>query len=154
VSALLIRRASPDWQPLYLPPILWTNTAVLLFSSFALELARFSISRHALSATRILLFLAMVLGFVFLGGQILAWQDLMMHGVFLPSNPHASFFYLASGLHALHLLGGVIVLTLAFTRAMMNFSIEKLRSFVKLAAMYWHFLLVLWLALFGILYSM
>lgn len=137
VSSLLIRRSSSDWQAIYMPSILWVNTGILLSSSLMLEFARSAEKRLAPSMVRFWMTLATLLGLAFLFGQVMAWMDMAKHGVFLPSSPHASFFYLFTGLHALHLLGGLLVLVFGS---------------LKLSAMYWHFLTVLWIILFAVIF--
>lgn len=154
-SALIIRRSSPDWQPIYFPHLLWLNTGVILLSSLTLEIARASLSRSQLYGYRFWMALTALLGCGFLAGQILAWLEMAGHGIFLPTNPHSSFFYLLTGLHGLHLLGGIVVLFVACVRA---FRLQvtapvggNLRS-LGLAATYWHFLDGLWIYLLFLLF--
>src|SRR5580700_1645114 len=126
-SALYVREgAATDWQPITLPPILWFNTLALIASSITLELARRRIAAHMrgresnpTSAT-LWLNLTMGLGLVFVAGQYFAWLKLRSVGLYLPTNPNSSFFYLLTGVHAVHVLGGLGGLT----RAMVKFRIS------------------------------
>ena len=98
-SAMIIRQASAyDWQHFTLPGVLYVDTAVLLASSFTLELSRKAVKAyvqgtHALySSARLYLWLTFALGIVFLGGQYAAWQQLRSEGLYLATNPSSSFF--------------------------------------------------------------
>ena len=133
-AAYLIRRTASDWKPVNLPGVLWLNTGVIIFSSLVLELARRS-RRRALAMA------ATALGFLFLAGQLFAWWTLSREGVFLPSSPHASFFYLTTAIHGLHLAGGI--------GALIWFSLRG--TALTLCALYWHFLCGVWIYLLALL---
>ena len=90
------------------------------------------------------------LALAFLAGQIIAWRQLDAAGYYLASNPANTFFYLLTALHGLHLLGGVVALGRTTAKAWRGLAVEKLRLSVELCAMYWHFLLLIWLILFGL----
>ena len=111
VSAYVVRRgASNDWRPVSKPALLWLNTAVLLASSLTMERARRRRSTPWLGATALL-------GALFLAGQLVVWQQLRAAGVYLASNPSSSFFYVLTGAHGLHLLGGVLAMFYVALRA-------------------------------------
>jgi cytochrome c oxidase subunit 3 len=141
-SAYMVRRASPDWQPIRGPELLWLNTAVLLASSATLEGARRRLRAAGGFGARPRLIATGVLGALFVAGQLLAWRALAAQGVFLASNPHSSFFYLLTGLHGLHLLGGLAWFAAVAARAARG----TLRlDGLSLFATYWHFLGALWI---------
>ena len=146
-SALLIRRAATDWAPIALPGILWVSTAMLVASSATLELAR-GRRRAAswLSAT-------LVLGLLFVFGQLLGWRQLAGAGVLVPTSPHASFFYILTGLHAVHLLGGIVYLVVLNLRVLRPGAdrADGPRPDIGLCATYWHFMGALWIYLFALL---
>lgn len=144
-SAILVRRAMPDWQPLPLPPLLWVNTTVLFASSLTLERARTMARQNLLPQTRVWVLGTAVLGALFLSGQIGAWEQLRALGVFLPSNPHSSFFYILTGVHGAHLFGGLAALAYLVARPVR-------KGTLNLCATYWHFLDGLWLYLFIMLF--
>ena len=75
-----------------------------------------------------------------------AWRALVRVGAYLSQNPHSSFFYLFTGLHALHLVGGLVALGVVTLRH------TPRRELVDVVGYYWHFLGALWLALFGVLH--
>ncbi len=152
-SAYLVRRAGSDWQPISMPPILWFNTGLLLSSSITMELARTSMKRWRLEAFKGWLLMTTLLGLTFLGGQLFAWRQLAAHGVYLPTNPHSSFFYMLTGTHAMHLLGGIGALLYALSRAWRSFWTPHEATRLDLCATYWHFVDGLWLYLFLLLFA-
>jgi cytochrome c oxidase subunit 3 len=109
-SAYVVRRSGADWQPVWLPPVLWANTIVLLAGSVALEGARrLGLSRRWIPAG-IAYGVALALGIAFLAGQILAWRQLVAAGIYLPTNPSSSFFFMLTGAHAVHVAAAVGVI--------------------------------------------
>jgi cytochrome c oxidase subunit 3 len=130
-SAFLVRRASGGWQPVQLPGLVWINVIVLAVSSGTMALAR---RHHARS--RAWLWTTAALGVVFVAGQVEVWRQLGARGLLLPTSPYSSFFYILSGLHGLHLLGGLVLLGAALRRGR--------PATVECAATYWHFLGGLW----------
>jgi cytochrome c oxidase subunit 3 len=147
-SAYIVLRGVPSWQNIELPFLLWPNTAILLLSSLAVEISRRAIRRNDVQSMRRWLTVGGVLGFGFLAGQLAAWRQLVNEGVYLPSTQQSSFFYILTGLHGLHLLGGIaalgIVLVMAFKDRLSAFRHEPL----KLAATYWHVMDAIWIYLF------
>jgi cytochrome c oxidase subunit 3 len=137
----------PFWSPIRLPRTLWLSTGLILVSSATFETGRrvFRRGRWRLSSH---LFLATAsLGMAFLASQVNAWRQLVLQGEFLAQNPHSSFFYLFTGLHAAHLIGGLVVIFAVLLGK------RRRRELVDVACYYWHFLGVLWLALFTVLLS-
>ena len=144
-STVVVRQASaPDFGHTTLPWILYLNTFVLLCSSVSFELAR----RHAkgtdVKSGSMALYATMVLGLLFVGGQILGWKMLVDRGVYLASNPSSSTFYLLTAFHALHLTGGILVLAYLLNR-MGAMTVAKFRACIGAASVYWHFMAALWL---------
>ena len=150
-SAYLVRRGSADWVPVRVPMLMWFNTAVLLVSSGTIEMARKRLGLlDAVGFTR-LWGLTTILGVVFLIGQVVAWRQLVGEGIYLASNPASSFFYIFTGAHALHVIGGVGALLYVAWR---NFERVQLTRVVaaEVASYYWHFMDALWLFLLALLY--
>jgi cytochrome c oxidase subunit III len=150
-SAYLIRRASMDWRPLRAPGILWLNTAVLLASSGTLEAARKRLREWNLRALMPWTAATGTLGGLFLAGQVMAWRTLAAQGVFLGTNPHSSFFYMLTGLHGLHLLGGLFWLAAVLVKVQ-RMAYTPGEDGLRLFATYWHFLGALWLYLLVLLF--
>lgn len=127
-SAWLIRRTGSDWGRLDLPSLAYVNTLVLALSSVALEFARKARGGAWSRAT-------LALGLVFLAGQVGLWRALSADGALVTDTPQGAFLLLLSGVHGLHLLGGVVALALLVRRA----------ATPRLLALYWHFLGLTWL---------
>jgi cytochrome c oxidase subunit 3 len=151
-SAYLMRmHMSDDWRSLPLPKLLWVNTGVLALSSFALHRARLAAQSGWREGVGIDLLAGGLSALVFLAGQLLAWRQVMEDGFLVATNPASSFFYLITAVHGLHLAGGLVALGRAAIRSWRGLGLEQLRLSVELCATYWHFLLVAWLVLFGLL---
>lgn len=147
-SAMLVRATgAADWQHLRLPSILYANTALLLLSSATLATGQRRLRRNAPAAAWFLITLG--LGLLFVGGQILAWHALAAAGVFLATGPASSFFYVLTVLHALHVLGGIT--GLGYASARLRGEGSGAATVAGAAALYWHFVDLLWLYLLLIL---
>jgi cytochrome c oxidase subunit 3 len=158
-SALYVREgsANTDWHHIVLPSILWFNTLALIASSVALEVARRRVAafmrgqESSRSSATLWLNLTMFLGLVFVVGQYLAWLKLRSQGLYLPTNPNSSFFYVFTGVHVIHVLGGLGGLT----RVMAKFrsTVHPLRrSTIDATSYYWHFMGMLWVYLLFVLW--
>lgn len=147
-SALVVRRGlSNDWLPTPLPGILWLNTALLLASSAALEMGRRALRAGAREAFNRYWTGGTLLGALFLGGQYLAWQQLLGAGIYISTNPSSSFFYLLTAVHALHIAGGMAALLYVNVQALRLRLGPSKRTAVDVTAVYWHFVDVLWIYL-------
>jgi len=151
-AAILVRRTGTDWAPVVLPQILWLNTILILGSSVVLEAARKSVrSGSNLRHSKQRMALAGILGVAFLGGQIAAWNTLAANGVFLPSSSHAAFFYMLSAVHGAHVLGGIGALIWTYRRLLEGRYSPAEYTGLTHAAIYWHFVGIVWLYLLIIL---
>jgi len=150
-SAFLLRKGSGGWVPVHIPQLLWVNTAILLASSATLELARKRLAHSDLNGFRKLWQATTILGVLFLAGQLLAWRILAGQGIYLATNPASSFFYIFTGAHALHLLGGVCALVYVARRKVDQGSVG-LGVAAEVVSYYWHFMDALWLFLLALLY--
>ena len=151
ISAYSMRLQMTDWWPLPVPALLWFNTGLLIISSIALEWAKASARRADMEHVRAGLLAGGGFAVVFLVGQLLAWRQLIAEGYFLASNPANSFFYLITGLHGLHVLGGLMALARTIVQARRTTDTGKVCLGAELCAIYWHFLLFVWLVLFALL---
>jgi len=176
-SAYIVRQGLPtfdlqtnsyirDWLPVNLPwALLLVNTLVLLASSVTMEFARRDITRQAALApvksipgvslgdekTFPWLGITLVMGMGFLAGQYIAWRALEDRGFYLATSASSSFVYLLTGMHAIHLAGGVIALCYAGLTALVHRPVEARRIVVDIAAWYWHFMALLWIYIFALL---
>ena len=143
-SALLVRQGSGEWSHIVLPSILYANTAALLLSSFTMEMSRRALARSAGASAWI--GITLLLGLSFVAGQYLAWRHLAAQGLYLATNPNSSFLYVFTGMHALHLLGGIAVLAYLLGRVIGRHSSLR-HHLLDNTAVYWHFMGGLWLYL-------
>ena len=148
-SALVVRKGlSNDWVATALPRVLWLNTAVLIASSVTFEFSRRSLAAGAsFSVSRFSrwLYVTLALGVAFIAGQLIAWRELASRGVYLATNPSSSFFYLLTGAHGLHLLGGIVALFYVALRARQLALAPAKRVVVDVTGVYWHFMDALWI---------
>src|SRR5712664_2687633 len=114
-SSLLVRQGSGEWSHIVIPSLLYANTAMLLLSSFTMEMARRALARFA--GPSMWLTVTLVLGLSFVCGQYLIWRHLAAQGLYLATNPNSSFLYVFTGVHALHVLGGIAVLVYLLAHA-------------------------------------
>ncbi len=146
-----IRMEIADWIPLAEPGLLWVNTLILVISSALFQLARSAGKTENQKLVKIGLIAGGLFAFAFIFGQLIAWQQLYDEGYFLASNPANSFFYILTGLHGIHLLGGLWVWSRSSIKLLFGAEVKEIRLSVELCTIYWHFLLLVWLVLFGIL---
>ena len=151
-SAYVSRRAEAGWTAIAVPPVLWFNTIALLASSAALERSRARIMRGDSEGLRRGLWVTAALGAVFVSGQFTAWRQLSAAGLYLTSDPHSAFFYLLTGVHGLHLLGGLAALGVVLVRATRGAYTRRDHMGVSVFSLYWHFMDGLWLYLFALLF--
>lgn len=155
-SALIVRKGSSlDWQSFTLPSILYLNTALILCSSVTLEVARRRVATFmggvaipGESPAR-WLYTTLVLGFLFVTGQYVAWSRLRGEGLYLATNPSSSFFYLLTAAHVLHVLGGLAGLIYVIGKLGKS---ELRRSTLDATSRYWHFVDILWVYLLLLLW--
>lgn len=153
-SAVIVRQgASNDWRHLTLPGILYLNTLILIASSAALERARHEIAaymqgpRTQPAPTR-WLYATLSLGLLFVVGQYIAWLQLRAAGLYIATNPNASFFYVLTAIHAIHVTGGLGGLIRVIHR--LKKSVLR-KSTLDATAIYWHFMGALWVYLLVLL---
>jgi len=151
LSAYSLRMELGDWIPLTEPQLLWTNTTVLVLASIAFQWTRNAAMRGDEAKLKPGLIVTGLLTSAFLIGQYIAWQQLFASGEFITSNPSNAFFFLLTGIHGLHILGGMYVWSRATLKVFGGAA--DVRESIQLCTIYWHFLLLVWLVLFGLLLS-
>lgn len=139
-----------------MPAMLLASTALILGSSATLEIARRKLKAALTGPYSKWLFVTAILGLAFLVAQVFAWRQLARQGIYLASNPHSSFFYLLTGAHAVHLLGGLLGLSFLALRSRRLVTeealIAKRRAATDAVTIYWHFMDALWIYLFLLLF--
>lgn len=152
-AAFVMRRSmADDWVSIHKPPILWVNTAVLLASSLVLDRSRHALKARDRSKFNLWWTGATALGVLFLVGQAIAWTQLKDAGVFIATNPSSSFFYLLTGVHAFHLLGGLTALVYVDVQALRLRLGPAKRTVIDVTAIFWHFLDGVWVYLMLLLF--
>jgi cytochrome c oxidase subunit 3 len=150
-SAYLVRREGADWNREPLPTILIFTTIILLISSATLEISRSALKRGDRAVALLWAGTTMLLGLAFLVGQLDAWSQLAARGLYLPSGPYSSFFYVLTAAHGLHLGGGIIALTYLLWRMSRPMPVRKVRDVFSNCATYWHFVGGVWVLLYLLL---
>jgi cytochrome c oxidase subunit 3 len=153
MSAYTLRMDLGDWVPLTEPQLLWTNTGVLVVASIVFQWTRNAAIRGDEGKLTPGMVATGLLTSLFVVGQFIAWQQLNASGQYVTSNPANAFFFFLTGAHALHILGGMYVWARATVRLMSGKQADSVRRSIELCSVYWHFLLVVWLVMFGLLLS-
>jgi cytochrome c oxidase subunit 3 len=158
-SAYIVRAGLPesiDWRTTGMPPAVIVSTLLIVASSLTMSLSQRAGGRRDALRGRLWLGVTLALGLGFLASQVVAWRQLVAQGVYLSSNPHSSFFYVLTGLHAVHLLGGIAGLGYLLSRARRTgtdgLEGAKGRALSNVVAIYWHFMDGLWVFLFLLLF--
>lgn len=150
-SAMVVSSAREDWLKITLPSILWASTALLFVSSLTFEMARRAASHRGAKDLRRWVLLTAALGVGFLATQIAGCVHLFAQGVALAGQPSGAFFYLLTTAHGLHVFGGICVLTYVVVRTLLRKPWPRPKAVLEAAALYWHFMGVLWVYILGLL---
>ena len=154
LSAYSLRMELGDWVPMTEPQLLWTNTVMLIVASGVFQWTRNAAVAGQQGRLQPGLLITGVLTLGFVLGQFVAWQQLQNSGQLITSNPSNAFFYFLTGAHAVHILGGLYVWARATLKVVLGTGdAAKIRRSIELCTIYWHFLLLVWLVLFGLLLS-
>ena len=147
-SAYLVRRAEGNWLEFTVPAIFGYSTVVLVLSSLTMHWAYLAAKKDNFNALRIAISITFALGMMFLYMQFQGWVELVRNNVYFVGNPAGSFIYVFTGMHAFHLISGLIVLVFALVAAFRLRIHAKSLEQVQVASTYWHFLDVLWIYLY------
>jgi len=147
-SAYIVRQAEGNWLEYELPEIFWITSGIVLLSSVSVQAAYFAAKKDNFLGLRIWMVLTVLLGIAFLVGQWYSWVALVDREVFFVGNPAGSFLYVFTGLHAVHLISGVIFLIIVLISTFRYKVHSQALNTLEMATTYWHFLGGLWLYLF------
>ena len=153
VSAYAMRLGLADWSPLPRPRLLVVNTAFLVGASLAMQWAVHAGRRWDRRGVQRGLAVGGALTLAFIAGQLVVWKQLHDAGFGMASNAAAAFFYLFTAVHGVHVLGGLVAWVRAAFATTRGADAARARLVVELCATYWHFLLVVWVALYALLVS-
>jgi cytochrome c oxidase subunit 3 len=147
-SAYIVRQSDGNWLVFELPSLFLVTTGIILASSATMHWTYMSVKKNNLETAKLAITITLVLGIGFLAGQFMAWGQLVDSKIHLVGNPSGSFVYIISGLHGLHIVGGIVFLAIVLVSifGLKVHSNNLLR--VEMCATYWHFLDALWLYLF------
>jgi len=147
-SAYLVRRAEGNWLEFTIPAVFGYSTVVLILSSLTMHWAYLAAQKDNFNALRIAISITFALGMLFLYMQFQGWIELVQNNVYFVGNPAGSFIYVFTGMHAFHLISGLIVLVFALVAAFRLRIHAKSLEQMQVASTYWHFLDVLWVYLY------
>jgi len=147
-SAYMVRQAAGNWLVFELPDSFFITTAIILLSSGTMHWAYYSAKRDNIEMTKLAMAITTLLGVAFLIGQFIAWGDLVRDNVYFAGNPSGSFVYVISGVHGLHIIGGVVFLLIVLAATFQYKVHSRKLAQIEMCATYWHFLDGLWLYLF------
>lgn len=147
-SAYIVKQSDGNWLNYNLPGMFWITSIIIVVSSIAMQLALKSAKEDRFNALKIYLILTTILGLAFLFGQYQSWKQLVDMDVYFVGNPAGSFLYVLTGLHAVHIISGLIFLLIVIGSSF-NLKIHsKSLIRIEMCTTYWHFLGGLWLYLF------
>lgn len=146
-SAYFMRMEFTDWRQMPIPRIVWLNTGMLILASISLECALSANRGRDDGTLRLSLVTGAIATLAFLAGQLIAWRDLAASGYLVAGNPANSFFYVLTGLHGMHILGGLVAFAFAAPAAWGFGGRDRLQLRLELCVAYWHFLLFVWICL-------
>ncbi len=147
-SAYIVRQAEGNWLYFKLPDLLYWTSLVIVLSSVTMQMAFHAAKKDMLERVKILVSITMVLGVIFLIGQVMAWGQLVAQSVYFVGNPSGSFLYVLTGLHGLHIVSAIIYLILVLMAAYRFKIHSRSLAMIEMCTTYWHFLGGLWLYLF------
>jgi cytochrome c oxidase subunit 3 len=150
-AAYVERKVFADWHSVPLPWLLWLNTVILIFGSIAMHRAWTSARRGQIDGVRPWLNAGGYFVFAFLAGQLLVWRELVASGYYVAGDPANSFFYMLTAAHGVHLIGGLVAWGRTVAKIRRGESLDRVAISVELCTIYWHFLLLIWLAVFALM---
>ena len=148
-SAYIVKQSDGNWLSFNLPGIFAVNTIIIAISSLTMHLAYLGAKMDAVSKVKWMLLITVVLGLMFLVGQYISWSELVKNDIFFVSNyASASFIYVFTGLHGLHLISGIVFLLITLRSSLKSEIHSKKLVLIEMCMTYWHFLGGLWLYLY------
>ena len=152
-NAYVFRMNFEDWQPLPVPSLLWVNTCSLVIASIGMGWATRGVKINNQTNLKIGLLIGGLFALFFLTGQFWAWQQLIAYDYLVANNPANTFFYLITALHGLHITGGIVGWIVITKKSWRTDGTQPSLSQVSLLATYWHYLLMIWVMMFGLFLS-
>ena len=157
ILAFAVTLHGVEWaDPIRVPVALWVSTVLLIASAVTLAASRFQLRRARISSYRQFLWITAFLGFAFVISQLVGAKALFDGGIYTQANPRGSAFYAFTGIHGLHLIGGIGALIYLLRGSTNLFEVgeqplRKARLRAQISAWYWNFVFISWLVLFAFL---
>ena len=146
-SAYIVRQSEGNWVVFELPMMFYYSTGILLASSVTLHLAYINAKKDNLNTVKLATMATFILGIVFVFMQYIGWGSLVEQGVYFVGNPSGSFLYIITGLHGVHIVSGIIFLSILLFSTVKYKVHSKNMLLMKMSVTYWHFLDILWVYL-------
>jgi cytochrome c oxidase subunit III len=153
-SAYIVLSGNDQWRPIRMPRMFFLSTGIILVSSLTMRTTVSSLKGGDAGRYRTWLIVTSLLGLGFVASQLLGWRELAGQGVYLSSNPHSSFFFLFTGVHGVHLIGGMLALLYLLARTLgrqTEVTETKRKTLAEVTSLYWHVMDGLWIWLFLLL---
>jgi cytochrome c oxidase subunit 3 len=147
-SAYIVKSNQSAWQSVDMPKLFWYSTGTILLSSLTMQMALRAFKDREMRKYRLLIGITTLLGVLFVIFQYTGFHQLWDTGITFRGGSAGQFLYVIAGLHALHVIGGVIVLLVMLVKALTGAVKSYSATPVGLAATYWHFVDFLWIYLF------
>lgn len=147
-SAYIVRQAEGNWLDFELPNLFLISTLIIIVSSITMHWAYVSAKKDNLETTRTAMIITSLLGLAFITVQYMGWGALVDQDVYFVGNPSGSFLYVLTGLHAVHIIAGIIFLLIILIASFKYEVHSKNMNLMEMGATFWHFLGGLWLYLF------
>lgn len=146
-SAYIVKRNLAGWVEIEIPKAFWGSTAAIIISSITIQSALRAFKQRDMQKYRVLLLITLGLGVLFVGLQYIGFSWLWQHGVQFKGASAGQFLYIIAGLHALHVMGGIVVLIIMSVKAFYGQTKNYNAVPIEIASTYWHFVDLLWLYL-------
>lgn len=147
-SAYVVRKAEGNWIEFNLPRMFTISTLTIIISSFTMQYALYAVKKNQLNNVKAAVITTLGLGLAFIFMQFIAWNTLMKNGIYFVGNPSGSFLYVLSGMHVLHLVGGIISMIVISVKSIQEKYTPHNFLGLQLGGIFWHFLDLLWVYLF------
>lgn len=147
-SAYIVKQSGGEWLNFNLPGMFWITSVIIIVSSITMQLALSAARADRFNQLRTYLIITALLGLAFLIGQYESWKQLVEMDVYFVGNPAGSFLYVLTGLHAVHIISGLIFLLIVIVSSFKLKIHSRSLIRIEMCTTYWHFLGGLWLYLF------
>ncbi|RYE22612.1 MAG: heme-copper oxidase subunit III [Sphingobacteriales bacterium] len=147
-SAYIVRHAQGNWVNYKLPTVFYISTLVIILSSITMIMGVRTFKKREMAKYRIFVTATLLLGIAFMALQWTGFNQLYANNIRVDGNPSESFLFIITGLHLLHIAGGIVALLIVFFRAFRTKVKTYSATGLEVMAAYWHFVDILWIYLF------